>query len=163
MEVGSLENVCRNHPGHPLKSFPDAALLPGLVNVHSHLELTVLRGYLEGLDFWRWIRTLTRTKYEVLNEDDILTSALLGAIEAVRAGVTTVADPMDIGASLGGTVITESIFGMRGLGRESVRAVADLNLPIVLATVLLAATFIVIANIIVDLLYAVVDPRVRLS
>ena len=111
LEVGSLENVRRNHPGNPLKTFPDAALLPGLVNVHSHLELTVLRGYLEGLDFWRWIRTLTRTKYEVLNEHDILTSALLGAIEAVRAGVTTVADPMDIGVSLDAVLAT----GLRGV------------------------------------------------
>ena len=111
LEVGSLENVCRNHPGRHLKSFPDAALLPGLVNVHSHLELTVLRGYLEGLDFWRWIRTLTRTKYEVLSEDDILTSALLGAIEAVRAGITTVTDPMDIGASLDAVLAT----GLRGV------------------------------------------------
>ena len=111
LEVGPLENVSRNHPGHPLKTFPDAVLLPGFVNVHSHLELTVLRGFLEGLDFWRWIRTLTRTKYEVLSEDDILTSALLGAIEAVRAGVTTVADPMDIGTSLDAVLAT----GLRGV------------------------------------------------
>jgi cytosine/adenosine deaminase-related metal-dependent hydrolase len=111
LEVGSLENVCRHHPGHLLKCFPDAALLPGLVNVHSHLELTILRGYLEGLDFWPWIRTLTRTKYQVLNENDILTSALLGAVEAVRAGVTTVADPMDIGASLDAVLAT----GLRGV------------------------------------------------
>ena len=111
LEVGLLETICKQYPGHLLKSFPEAALLPGLVNVHSHLELTVLRGYLEGLDFWRWIRTLTRTKYEVLNEDDILASALLGAIEAVRAGVTTVADPMDIGASLDAVLAT----GLRGV------------------------------------------------
>jgi len=106
LEVGPLETVRKNYPGHELKDFPEAALLPGLVNVHSHLELTVLRGYLEGLDFWDWIRTLTRTKYEVLNEDDILASALLGAVEAVRAGVTTVADPMDIGASLDAVLAT---------------------------------------------------------
>jgi 5-methylthioadenosine/S-adenosylhomocysteine deaminase len=111
LEVGPLETVRKNHPGHELKDFPEAVLLPGLVNVHSHLELTMLRGYLEGLDFWQWIRTLTRTKYEVLNEEDILTSALLGAIEAVRAGVTTVADPMDLGASLEAVLAT----GLRGI------------------------------------------------
>jgi cytosine/adenosine deaminase-related metal-dependent hydrolase len=75
------------------------------------LELTVLRGYLEGLDFWRWIRTLTRTKYEVLTEEDILASALLGSLVALRAGVTTVADPMDIGASLDAVLAT----GLRGV------------------------------------------------
>ncbi|MSO22073.1 MAG: hypothetical protein EXQ58_02205 [Acidobacteria bacterium] len=106
LEVGSLEAVCKHHPEHPLRRFPDAALLPGLVNAHSHLELTVLRGYLEGLDFWQWIRSLVRAKYEVLNQDDIFASALLGAIEAVRAGVTTVADPMDIGASLDAVLAT---------------------------------------------------------
>ena len=111
LEVGPLETICKHYPGHLLKSFPEAALLPGLVNVHSHLELTVLRGYLEGLDFWRWIRTLTRTKYDVLTEEDILASALLGSLEALRAGVTTVADPMDIGASLDAVLAT----GLRGV------------------------------------------------
>jgi cytosine/adenosine deaminase-related metal-dependent hydrolase len=106
LEVGSHEAIVRSYPGHKMKSFPEAALLPGLVNVHTHLELTVLRGYLEGLDFWQWIRTLTRTKYEVLNHDDILVSALLGSMEAVRAGITTVADPMDIGASLDAVLAT---------------------------------------------------------
>ena len=71
----------------------------------------MLRGYLEGLDFWRWIRTLTRTKYEVLTEEDILASALLGSLVALRAGVTTVADPMDIGASLDAVLAT----GLRGV------------------------------------------------
>jgi peptide/nickel transport system permease protein len=109
---------------------------------------------------------------ETLSEDYVRTARAKGLTKrkvytrhALRAAITpiiTIAG-LDIGAALGGTVITESIFGLQGLGRYSVQAVADLNLPIVLATVLLAATFIVVANIIVDLLYAVVDPRVRLS
>ncbi|MGK5678326.1 ABC transporter permease [Actinoplanes sp. URMC 104] len=109
---------------------------------------------------------------ETLSEDFVRTARAKGLPKrqvytrhALRAAITpiiTIAG-LDIGASLGGTVITESIFGLQGLGRTAVRAVSDLNLPIVLATVLLAATFIVVANIVVDVLYAVVDPRVRLS
>jgi len=109
---------------------------------------------------------------ETLSEDYVRTARAKGLTKrkvhtrhALRAAITpiiTIAG-LDIGASLGGTVITESIFGLQGLGRSAVRAVVELNLPIVLATVLLAALFIVVANIIVDVLYAVVDPRVRLS
>ena len=51
---------------------------------------------------------------------------------------------------------------MRGVGQITVQAVNDLNLPIVMATVLLAATFVIVANVVVDMLYAVIDPRVRL-
>jgi peptide/nickel transport system permease protein len=109
---------------------------------------------------------------ETLSEDYVRTARAKGVTKrkvhtrhALRAAITpiiTIAG-LDIGASLGGTVITESIFGLQGLGRAAVRGVVELNLPIVLATVLLAALFIVVANIIVDVLYAVVDPRVRLS
>ena len=49
------------------------------------------------------------------------------------------------------------------MGRYAVQAINDLNLPIVMATVLLAATFIVVANVVVDMLYATIDPRVKLS
>jgi 5-methylthioadenosine/S-adenosylhomocysteine deaminase len=110
-DVGSLESLRTRNPGEVARHFDGAALLPGLVNVHSHLELSILRGYLEGLDFWSWIRRLTRTKYEILNRDDLLTSALLGASEAIRAGITTVADPMDIGTSFDAVVTS----GLRGL------------------------------------------------
>ena len=109
---------------------------------------------------------------ETLSEDYVRTARAKGLPKtkvytrhALRAAITpiiTIAG-LDIGASLGGTVITETIFGLQGLGRTAVDAVAKLNLPIVLATVLLAALFIVTMNIIVDLLYAVVDPRVRLG
>ena len=78
----------------------DAVLLPGLVNAHTHLELTVLRGLLEGLAFRDWIVTLQRAKVEVLDESRLLDSARAGLAEGVRAGVTCYADTCDSGVVL---------------------------------------------------------------
>ena len=111
VDLGSQKVIGRRYPHHPVKHYPASVLLPGFVNVHSHLELSILRGYLEGLSFWSWIRELTRTKYEILTYDDILVSALLGAIEAIQAGITTVGDPMDLGGTLEAALST----GIRGV------------------------------------------------
>jgi cytosine/adenosine deaminase-related metal-dependent hydrolase len=88
-----------------------AALLPGLVNVHTHLELTAMRGLLEDLPFVEWIRTLTRLKYKVFGPEDFDASVLWGALECLRAGVTTVADTGDSGATVPG--MTQA--GLRGI------------------------------------------------
>lgn len=68
---------------------------------------------------------------------------------------------MDLGGLLAGAVITESIFGLPGIGRLFYGALSSGDQPVILGVTLLAATFIVVANLAVDLLYAVVDPRVR--
>ncbi len=68
---------------------------------------------------------------------------------------------MDLGALLAGAVITESIFGIPGVGRLFYDALQRSDQPVVLGVTLLAAFFIVLANVAIDLLYAVVDPRVR--
>jgi peptide/nickel transport system permease protein len=84
---------------------------------------------------------------------------------ALRAGLTPIvtAVGLDIGILLGSTVITETIFGLPGFGSLAVRSVLESDLPLILGTVLVAAIFIVVANLVVDLLYAFIDPRVRLS
>jgi len=69
----------------------DAILTPGLVNTHSHLDLTVMRGLLGGLPFFQWVRTLTRGVM-TLSDAELLDSAMLGVAEGLSAGITTFAD-----------------------------------------------------------------------
>jgi peptide/nickel transport system permease protein len=109
---------------------------------------------------------------ETLSEDFVRTARAKGLSvravnyrHALRAAITpmvTIAG-LDIGINLGGVVITETTFSLQGAGRFAVNAIADLNLPIVMATVLIASTFIVVSNVVVDMLYALIDPRVKLS
>jgi 5-methylthioadenosine/S-adenosylhomocysteine deaminase len=110
-DFGPALAIERKYPTHKVRDFPSAAIMPGFVNVHTHLELTVLRGYLENLPFWQWIQKLTQTKYQILTYDDIAVSALLGAAEAIRSGITTVADPMDLGATVDAALVS----GLRGI------------------------------------------------
>ncbi|MFE5933926.1 ABC transporter permease [Streptomyces sp. NPDC056470] len=81
----------------------------------------------------------------------------------LRAGMTPLLTifGMDLGGLLAGAVITESIFGLPGVGRLFYGALSSGDQPVILGVTLLAAAFIVVANLAVDLLYAVVDPRVR--
>jgi cytosine/adenosine deaminase-related metal-dependent hydrolase len=97
-------------------SFPGCAIIPGFVNAHAHLELTVLRGFLEDMPFHSWIPRLTRAKYQQLSRDEMLQSARLGAIEMLRAGVTCVAEVMDLGVSW--QAMRE--FGLRGVAYQEV-------------------------------------------
>jgi peptide/nickel transport system permease protein len=69
---------------------------------------------------------------------------------------------MDLGLLLGGAVLTEYTFSLHGLGLFTIEAIDNSDLPEIMGVVLLASFFIVIANMVVDVLYAAVDPRVRL-
>lgn len=75
----------------------DAILLPGLVNTHTHLELTVMRGFLEDCRFTRWIDRLRQSRNEALTGDMLLDSARFGIIEGLAAGITTYADTCSSG------------------------------------------------------------------
>lgn len=116
---------------------------------------------------------LTRaTLLEVLNEDYIRTARAKGLKEskvigkhALRSTLTPILTVfgLDIGALIGGAVLTETTFNLRGLGYEAVQAISQSDLPVILGVTLFAAFFVIMANLVVDLLYAVVDPRVRLG
>ncbi|WP_194821171.1 ABC transporter permease [Micromonospora sp. S-DT3-3-22] len=108
---------------------------------------------------------------ETLSEDFVRTARAKGLARstvygrhALRAAITPVVTiaGLDVGGALGGTVITETTFGLNGMGRTAVDAVRAGDLPTIMATVLIAAVFVVLANVLVDLLYAAIDPRVRL-
>ncbi len=107
---------------------------------------------------------------ETMGEDYIRTARAKGLAErkvivkhGLRAALTPIVTifGMDLGLLLGGAVLTEFTFSMHGLGLFTVLAIQNNDLPEILGVVMLAAFFVVIANLIVDILYAVVDPRVR--
>ncbi|MEV0534976.1 ABC transporter permease [Kitasatospora sp. NPDC050463] len=109
---------------------------------------------------------------ETMSEDYIRTARAKGLVErkvVVKHGLRSALTPvvtifgMDLGLLLGGALITEQVFSLQGVGAFAVSAIADNDLPKILGVTLLAAFFIVLCNLVVDLLYAAVDPRVRLS
>ena len=95
--VGLHDEIAERFPEFKVELLGEAIILPGLVNTHTHLELTAMRGYLEKeeTDFSAWLRKLTVARLELMTPDDIRVSATWGACEAVRAGITCVGDASD--------------------------------------------------------------------
>lgn len=95
--IGSQREIVERFPDFKFESLGEAIILPGLINAHTHLELTAMRGYLENeeRDFFAWLRKLTIARLERMTPDDIRVSATWGACEAVRAGITRVDDASD--------------------------------------------------------------------
>jgi 5-methylthioadenosine/S-adenosylhomocysteine deaminase len=92
--VGPRALITAAFPNAEHEDFGPAAILPGLVNVHSHLELTALRGFADEFDddFHNWLIKVTTTRGERLGEREIEISALAGAREGARAGITCFGD-----------------------------------------------------------------------
>lgn len=119
-----------------------------------------------------YARLLRGSLLEVLGEDHIRTARAKGLTERrvlLRHGVRGAVMPLitvlglDIGTLLGGALLIEVVFDIPGVGRLNYDAITQSDFPIVQGTVLLAALFIVLANIVVDISYAYLDPRVRLQ
>ncbi|HET8615636.1 MAG TPA: ABC transporter permease [Actinomycetales bacterium] len=115
---------------------------------------------------------LTRASMlDVLGEDYIRTARSKGISEwrvivlhSLRSALTPVVTQfgIDVGLLLGGAVVTETVFSLPGLGKAAIDAIGQQDLPVIIGIVLFASAAVVAANIVVDVLYAVLDPRVRL-
>ena len=115
---------------------------------------------------------LTRgSMLDVLGEDYIRTARAKGLSErrvvlrhGMRAALTPIVTQfgIDLGSLLGGAIVTEQVFNLPGLGYEAVRAIGSNDMPIIIGVVIVATTAIVAMNIVVDVAYALLDPRVRL-
>jgi cytosine/adenosine deaminase-related metal-dependent hydrolase len=95
--VGPYARLSAEFPQATIRDLGESAIVPGLINSHSHLELTAMRGFLEDeeTDFFAWLRKLTSARLERMSPDDLRVSAAWGACEAARAGLTCVADASD--------------------------------------------------------------------
>jgi peptide/nickel transport system permease protein len=117
-------------------------------------------------------RLLRGSLLDAMGEDYIRTARAKGLPErtvimkhGVRSAITPVLTVfgIDLGGLLGGAVITEQIFSIHGVGLLNITAIGNSDFPVIQGTTVLAAAFVVIANIVVDILYAYVDPRVRVQ
>lgn len=120
----------------------------------------------------QYVRLTRAYMIETMSEDYIRTAKAKGlrrtpiiAKHGLRAALTPIvtAAGLDLGGLLGGAIISESVFNFQGLGWTAVRSIVETDLPVTVGIVCVAAFFIVIANLVVDVLYGVIDPRVRLS
>jgi peptide/nickel transport system permease protein len=119
-----------------------------------------------------YARLLRGNLIEVMSEDYIRTARAKGLRErrvifrhGIRSAITPVvtAAGLDIGILLGGAILTESVFNIPGVGRLAFESIQNSDLPVIQGTVLLGAFFIIFANLVVDVIYAFLDPRVRYS
>jgi peptide/nickel transport system permease protein len=154
------------------KFFPFHGYVPLTQNPGQWFEYLILPWLTLALVTSAGYTRLTRTSMlEVLGEDYIRTARSKGMperrlirVHGLRAALTPVVTlaGLDIGTALGGVIITETVFGITGLGWTIVQAINQQDLPIIMGIAILAAAFVIVTNLVVDILYAVIDPRVRL-
>ena len=119
-----------------------------------------------------YVRMIRANVMETMNEDYVRTARAKGAPESrvlrshiLRNALLPVVTMlgMDIGLALGGAVFTESIYSLHGIGWATIQALTNFDSPTVLGIIVFATTMIIVFNLLVDLLYAWVDPRIRLA
>lgn len=158
---------------HGIDLFPAGGYVPLTQDPGEWARHMILPWFTVALVSASTYTRLTRASMlEVLGEDYIRTARAKGMRESrviyrhgLRAALTPVVTQfgVDFGILLGGVILTESVFGLPGLGQQIANSVPEHDVPMIIALVLLSSLLVIIANIIVDALYAVLDPRVRLS
>jgi len=160
------------------KSYTGLLVIDGILNGRFDVALDALRhlvGPIITLSYlwWAFILRITRSSMlEALNKEYITTARAKGVPERLvihrhakrnaLIPVVTVAGMMVLGL-LGGVVITETIFDYPGIGRLAATASQQLDYPLILGITLFYGFLLVVGNLIVDVLYAIIDPRVRLE
>ncbi len=153
--------------------FPFYGYVPITVSPFRWFEHLVLPWLTLALVTSATYTRLTRASVlDVMGEEYIKTARAKGmparrviVVHALRPSLTPVVTQagLDIGTALGGVIIIiETVFGMPGLGWTAVQAINQQDLPIIVGIVVLAAAFVVLANLLVDIIYALLDPRVHL-
>ena len=156
--------------GYPI--FPPGGYAPLSEGLGPWLQHLILPWFTLALVSAATYTRLTRASMlEVLGEDYVRTARSKGIREsrvitrhALRSAMTPVVTQfgIDVGALVGGVVVTETVFSLPGLGKTSIDAINQQDLPVIIGIVLFASFAVVLSNIIVDMFYAVLDPRVRL-
>ncbi|GIG28594.1 ABC transporter permease [Cellulomonas marina] len=142
----------------------------GLLDTYTHLVLPTIALIL--ISFAAYTRYSRASMLEVMNQDYIRTARAKGLPErlvVVRHGfrntlipLATVV-PIDIITLIGGAIITENIFGRPGMGQLFVQNLGEADIEPVMAYIAITAALAIIANVVADIIYAVVDPRIRLD
>ncbi len=152
----------------PWPPWPPGAVLAALPDVGRHLLLPAAT--LAVGEFFFYARFVHTNVAGTLASDYIRTARAKGAgpgriylVHALRNALIPIVTllGLDIAALMSGVVLTETVFNWPGLGRLAVQAVFDLDIPLVAGTVLFAGVLVLAANLLVDLLYGVIDPRVQ--
>ena len=137
------------------------------------IEYIILPAITLGLRSAAYLARLTRaTMLDVLNQDYIRTARMKRLPEwkvILKHGFPNILIPIitviatDFGSYLSGAVLTESIFGWPGIGRYALEAILKRDFPVIQGTVLFMALMFILANLIVDIFYGIVDPRIRIE
>lgn len=153
-----------------LNWLPASGFVPFIQDPIANLRSLAMPAFTVGLAFAATVMRQTRSAFlEILNQDFIMTARSKGLREkivlwkhALRNALIPIITviSLQIGRLIGGSVVTETVFALPGMGREIADGLLSRDYPVVMAMILITAVFVVVTNTIVDVLVVLVDPRI---